>query len=1806
MAEPSARPLETVWEDEALVLSRSPPDGERPGLLVVRARPTRPGRCGGVRLEHEWALRESLDPAWAARPLELVRRDGQQTLLLEDPGGELLARQVGRPWGVEPFLRVAIGLAGALRGVHGRGLIHKDVKPGNVLADAVTGEVWLTGFGIASRFPRERQAPEPPEVIAGTLAYMAPEQTGRMNRSVDSRSDLYACGVTLYELLTGALPFAATEPMEWVHCHVARQPVPPAERVAGVPVVLSAIVMKLLAKAGEERYQTAAGLEADLRRCLAGWERRGRIEPFPLGAHDAPDRLRIPEKLYGREAEIETLLAAFERVVNHGAPELVLVRGYSGIGKSSVVRELHGALVPSRGLFAAGKFDQYRRDIPYATIAQAFDGLVRPILAQGEAELGRWRDALRRALGPNGQLVVSLVPELERVTGPQPPLPDLPAQEAQNRFQLVFRRFLGTFARREHPLVLFLDDLQWLDAATLHLLEHLLTAPDVRHLLVIGAYRDNEVGPGHPLAGTLEAIRRGGGRVREIVLGPLVRDDVGRLVADALRCDRDRAEPLARLVHEKTGGNPFFAIQFLTALVEEGLLALDPHAAGWTWELARIRAKGFTDNVVDLMVGKLTRLPAGAREALKLLACLGNRAERATLALVLEASGAEVDAALWEAVRAGLVEPVDGAYAFLHDRVQEAAYALLPPAERPAVHLRIGRLLAARTPPGELEERIFEIVNQLDRGASLLRAEDERERVVELDLLAGKRARASTAYASALRYLAAGEAMLPADAWSRRHALAFGLSFHRAECEFLTGDLPAAEARLAALSGCAGDHVERAAVTCVRAALYMTAGRSDRAIEVGLEYLRQLGVDWSPHPGDEEVRLEYDRIWRQLGDRSIDALVDLPPMRDPEWRATLDVLVEVLPPASWADRNLYCLVVARMANVSLEHGNTDASCIAYGYLGMILGPFFGDDRAGFAFGKLAEELVERRGLDRFAARVHLLYGHHVVPWMHHLHAARPLIRRAFVAAQDSGDLTFAAYACANLVTNLLASGEPLPEVEREAALGLEFARNARFGLIAELIAGQLALVRTLRGGTGDGGAVGGVRPGERRDGAGRPDVLACWTWIREMQARCHVGDPASAVEPAARAEPLLWTSYSFFEVAEYHLYAAVAHAAAHDRAPGAERGAHLEAVRASRGQLAAWAEHCPANFDSRVALVDAELARLEGRDVEAMRLHERAVALARESGFVQLEALAHDLAARFHVARGLDTIAHAHLRASRDAHARWGADGKVRQLEERHPSLRAEVASPRPTTTIGASVEQLDLAMVVRTSQAVSGEIVLERLIRTLMVIAVEHAGAARGLLVLPSGDEHRIHAEATTAPDGIAVRLLEAPATSTELPRAVLEHVLRTGERVILDDAAISGPFTDDPYVIQRRARSILCLPLVKQARPVGVLYLENDLAPGVFTPARTSVLELLASQAAISLENARLYGDLERALGELGALKDRLQHENLALKEEIDRSSMFEEIVGRSPALRAVLGRVAKVAPTDSTVLITGETGTGKELFARAIHKRSQRAARAFVGLNCAAVPATLILSELFGHEKGAFTGALQRRLGRFELADGGTLFLDEIGELSMETQVALLRVLQEREFERVGGSQPLRADVRVIAATNRDLRAAIDAGTFRSDLFYRLGVFPIEVPPLRDRREDVPLLVEHLVARYASAVGKRFARVDRRTLERLQAYPWPGNVRELQNVIERSVILCETDTFSVDESWLGGESSKAQPVPRPFREKLASREREMIEAALAESGGKVSGPAGAAARLGIPPSTLDSRIRSLRISKHRFRHD
>ncbi|XYI02330.1 AAA family ATPase [Sorangium sp. So ce1128] len=1500
---------ETVHEGRGTAVYRAVrnADGHPVVLKVLDPRGWRPKDLD--RLKREYETGRMLNVGSIVRPLALETYEGTLALVMEDFGAEPLDRLLGAPMEIGRFLELAVRIAGAVADIHQRGVVHKDLKPANILVNFTIGEVKITDFGLASRLPREPQAAQPARLIEGSLPYMSPEQTGRMNRGIDSRSDLYSLGVTFYEMLTGKLPFQARDPLEWIHCHVARACAVPSEVVPEVPEAIERIVMKLLAKMPEERYQTARGLRYDLARCFEPWRSHGSIEPFPLGEQDASDRLQIPQKLYGREEEIAVLLRAFEHMVDTGSPELVLISGYSGVGKSTLVHELHKPVVRERGFFASGKFDQYKRDIPYSTIVQAFQEIVLEILADSGG-IAAWKQRLLEALTINGQLIVDLIPQLELVIGRQPPVPALPPADEQNRFRLVLRQFIRVFARKEHPLALFLDDLQWADSASLELLKELVTHPDMRFLLVVGAYRDNEVTPTHPLMSMLDEARREGAHLSNIVLGPLSYEHLTAFISETLHCSGPDTLPLADLVHQKTAGNPFFAIQFLTALYEERLIAFDGYTGTWRWDMAQICAKGFTDNVVELMVGKLRQLPPATQETLKLLACMGNTAEAAVLTMVHGGTEEVTNSDLWDAVNAGLVLRSEGAYKFVHDRVQEAAYSLIPAESRAAVHLRIGRLLVSHLSQEAIAERVFEVANQLNRGVDLMTDPREKESLCQLNLLAGKKARGATAYVSALGYLCAGQALLPADCWECQYHMTYELLTERALCEWLCSHFEAAAKLLAALMDHTRSRLDQAAVYRIQIELHGTRGEIEQACLTALACLKLFGIDFPLHPTQEALQEAAERTWKELGDRPIEDLAHLPAMTDPDAQSVVALLSTSMPTAYSMDANLHDVMCCEIVSLSLRHGNTNSSPHGYVTFGAALGRLFEKWEEARHLCKVACDLAGRQG-GVGAHRAYFTAGIFVDYWVHHVRGASRSLREVFRSAIECGDMNHACYASVLIVMCRLIQGDPLAEVAAEAEGQLDFVRRTKCGSVCDAIDGMHRIVQELRGRStslfsGDVLELDLLKFEAGLTNVWRPHHPGIYyTFKTALQFLC--GNYEGAV--TASIEARKWVVAGFPTVVECYYWTALTLAARHHHATPEEHEEYSIALAAYQEQFRIWNKHCPENFFCPYALISAEIARLQGRDLDAARLYEEAMQSARQNGFVHKEGVAYELASRFYRARGFDQIADLYLREARSCYVRWGADGKVKQLERLYPQL-LERRAFAPTTTFSTGAEHLDLLSVVKASQTISGEILFEKLLRTLLEVVLEQGGAQKGCLILVRGDDLAIEAEAALGERQQTVTnvLQSLPVSSSPLvPASLLHYVRLTKERVILDDAAAkAGRFSGDEYIMRKKPRSVLCIPIVRQAQVISLLYLENNLTTHAFTPERLLALELLATQTAISLENALLLAREREARAAAEAAERRtafLAHElktpltGLHLKlDALTRSIKHQELVSSS----------------------------------------------------------------------------------------------------------------------------------------------------------------------------------------------------------------------------------------------------------------------------------------------------------------------
>ncbi|WP_437759787.1 protein kinase domain-containing protein [Sorangium sp. So ce1389] len=1483
-----------------------------------------------AKLRHEFAILRQLALPGVVLAHAMEKHHHGVALVLEDTGGQSLA-QVLAARRLDPVtvLRITVSLADTLGAVHERNVIHKDIKPHNILVQ-MDGQlsVKLADFGIATRLSQETQRAQAPDALEGTLLYMAPEQTGRMNRVVDRRTDLYSFGATLYELLTGTPPFPLTDPLELVHSHIARTPPSPRALAPEVPEALSDIVMKLLSKAAEDRYQSARGLKHDLSACLARLESTGRAAPFPLGQQDASGELRLPQKLYGRDAELSTLVSAALRTAS-GASELLLIAGHAGVGKSALVGELPRVLTRERRSFllAAGKFEELSRGTPYVGVARVLQDIVRQILAEPAEAVARGRAALLRAVGQSGQVLVELVPELQLLLGPQPPVPELGPTEAQNRFALVFQRFFRALTA-ERPLCLFLDDLQWADPASLKLLPLLLSDQAsglseraTGHLLVVGAYRAGEVDAAHPLATMVEALSKAGGCVRTLDLAPLSAADVTRFVADALACGEERAAPLARLVFERTGGNPFFLSQLLLALHEEGSLAFDGREGAFSWELDRIRERGLTGDVVALMASKIERLAPGTRRVLELAACVGHEFTLKMLATLHGRSPVETGRDLWEALREGLVLPKDPeyrllyddstaasfdvSYRFLHDRIHEAAYALTEGDLRDETHLRIGRLLLARGDRDIDEDHLFGALRHLNLVAARLDAPHERQLLASWNLRAGRKAKAATAYQAAAAYLRAGIAALGGASWEAQPDLAFALRLEQAECEYLAGAHDASERLFEELLRRAATRVERARVLRLRAILYLTSSRFTDAVSAGIAALALFNIDVPK--GDDALGAAFAaglaEVSQSLAGRSVDALASAPEMTDPDARAACEVLSTLLQPGPLIGPVLYGFLNVTQINLLLTHGHCDLSAYGAMSFGFMLSLVLERHDDARTFSDLALVLQERFRNDGLACKLNELVGvcsHFFKP----VRESLAHLDRAYHAGLESGDFLYLSYAFFHGVAIRFCAGDELGAVRADAGRGIELMQRTQVAICAAGLSLVKQAAASLAGAT-DGRlslSGGGFDEAAFVEAHRGPDAefIACTYYLLKAQLAFLHEEHAVASSMAVEAEARSASGNNLYLLTELSFYACLTLLAEGPPPAGGDaRGARAEMLARHRAKLAAWAERCPENFQHKHALVCAEAARASGEGLDAaLPLYDEAIEASRQNGFAHHAALASELCARFLLARGRSMLARVYMTDAYYGYLQWGATAKAAQLAERHAHLLLQGdASARfvPSATVSSSSSStgglgFDALSVLRAARAISGELLLDRLLERLVEILVESTGAQRGVLLLEQEGALRVEAVIGVDPDERAVGSAAAARVGDALAMSVVRHVQRTREPVIAGYAAAGQQFAGDPYIAARRPRSVLCLALAHQGRLTGVLYLENRVLHDAFSPARLELLRALASQAASAIENAQLYARVE-------AMRQELHRANASLANEVAQQT--EQLRGANERL-------------------------------------------------------------------------------------------------------------------------------------------------------------------------------------------------------------------------------------------------------------------------------------------------------------------
>lgn len=1471
--------------------------------------------------KNEYQIMTSLDLRGVIKAYALEKSQQRWVMVLEDFGGLSLAR-LGVAGELSPpnFLVLAIRLASIIGQIHQHQVIHKDINPANILVapfdpltDDLSGKVqWpvkIIDFGISTRLSRENPTFQEFNVLRGTLAYISPEQTGRMNRALDYRTDFYSLGVTFYELLTGQLPFQSDDPLELVHSHIARRPLAPHELNVDVPPILSDIVLKLLAKNAEDRYQSAHSLRSDLEECLRQQQGLGRIEPFPIAQRDTSDRLQIPQKLYGRQEQLEILLSCFEQV-SRGATALVLISGYIGMGKSSLAQELYKSVTYRRGYFISGKFDQFQSDIPYASLIQAFRNLGQQLLMGSEAQIALWREKLLAAFGPNGRIITDVIPEIATIIGPQPKAPALDGIEAQNRFKFLIQKFITVFTHSEQPLVIFLDNLQWADETSLQLIELLMSSPENGYLLLIGTYRDDESQP-QSLFSMVERIRAKRILVENIPLPPLNLAQVTQLTTDTFQCSPEQARPLAGLVLEKTGGAPLFIEEFLKSLHTKELINFDHWQGIWQWDLEQIRTQEITDNVVRLMADKAQKLPPETQEVLKLAACIGHQFDLETLALVAQKPAQDVTADLWAAVSEGLVlllrrtyqftelddeGEVIAEYKFAHDQVHQAIYSIIPKHVKQTAHWRIGQLLLRHTLPRQRAERVFDLVNQLNLGRAICIEQSEWDELAELNLLAGQKAKAATAYQSALNYLKVGlelinqtqssliQATGATSSWERQYDMTLALYQEALEAAYLCSDFEQMEEYAAAILEQAQSLLHKLKVYEVKMLAYIAQNKLAEVAQTALPILTLLAVRFPREPGQADVDLALQEIETALAGRPAEALLELPTMTDPHRLAAMRILSIFSSTTYFNEPNLLPLIVFKQVTLSIKHGNAPESALAYANYALILCGYIGDIETGYQFGQLALKLAAKLNIQKLAAKTLFTVNAFVYHWKEPLHDCLESLLEAYRQAIETGDLEYAARS--TFVYNVYAyfGGKTLNDLLLEMNSHTEMINQLKQSHVTQVtelyeqaiqsLTGQFDDVDYLSKEVVEPEKVGSIQVAEQ------DKSLIFHLYLNKSILSYLWQDYAAAIEYATIAKTHATSVAAMFVIPICTFYDGLAHLALlrekqHEEATSpqdrTDQSDMLKHVVDCRRKLKRWADAAPMNHRHRYCLVEAEYARILGQDGAAREYYDEAIALAQDNQFINEAALASESAADFYLSKERPEIAQVYLQKANYGYRQWGALRKADDLEARYPQLvsagrpnRVDPKTTSPTTsgtyTASRAIGALDLTSVIKASQIISGEIMLDALLSKMMTIVIENAGAQKGYLILEKNRVWSIEASGAASQDDIVVLQAIPLSIAAEgrrpiLPGSVVNYVIRSYQTIVLNDAANERQFVHDPYIVNSQPKSIMCTPLLTQGKLIGVLYLENNLTTEAFTPDRLEVLNLLSAQAAISIENARFY---------------------------------------------------------------------------------------------------------------------------------------------------------------------------------------------------------------------------------------------------------------------------------------------------------------------------------------------------------------
>jgi predicted ATPase/class 3 adenylate cyclase len=1448
------------------------------------------------KLEQEFTILKRSDHPNIIRAQRMEPYENSIAMVLENIKGNSLSELIEKGGcSLADFFSIAIPLTDAVRALHHQHTVHKSISPSNILIDPDNGQPKLTGFSLATELSREALLPNSREVMDTDLGYISPEQTGRINKPLDYRSDLYSLGAVFYALLTGRSPFVSNDPMEMIHSHIARQAKSPHEIKPGIPEIISLISLRLLAKSADERYQSASGLMHDLERCRDQFISQSYIDNFKLGEVDIHDQFRIPDKLYGRSDELERLLQSYKRAAK-GTSEIVLIAGYSGVGKSRLVSEVKKAISQENGYFISGKFDQFKRDIPLSSLLAAFRELILQILSESDDEIAAWKKKIIQSVGANGKIITDVIPEAELLMGPQQPVPELPPTEANNRFNRVFSRFVKVFANNDHPLCIFLDDLQWIDSATRQWIETQFTDEESSHFILIGAYRDNDVSPSHPLMLMFERIRQHGAPVNEINLQPLDPVTLNRMLADALVTQPEKCSDLSELIYQKTNGNPFFSRQCLLTLYESDAIYFNPVNHAWEYILDKARKAEISDNVVELMSAQIQKLPDSVQALLKTASCIGDRFNIQVLNKVSGSPTESVAEQVSIAVQKGLIIPqyvwnkddVDE-YKFLHDRVQQAAYGLLNEKEKQLIRLNTGRVLLEGAAISETEEKIYDIADHLNYAGNLVTTADELQKLAEINLSASIRAKNATAYEPALFYIVRAMESLQSSG-SNLLALQGDLYLQRAECEHLNGNNDIAETFYDKAINSCSDLLDKARIYQRKIHYYTNLRKFNEAYQTGREAVKPLGVHLPSNffpPAFVKDLVAYRVL---MGQKKIGDIIDMKEMTDAHQQMAIRLMATFARAAYQIKPQLCIAVCTRMVNICLKHGNTDGGFIGFLAFGPIfLGAILNRKQSGFDFGQLTLALVEKYKSQQYKAETHFVVGYFAMPWRRPAVEMEKYWQIAYEAGLEAGDFFHTSCACCGTIQSYYMRGVGFDEIINTSDRYLEFLKRINNNEAILTIQSVRQSIRNLRGETDSSASFNKDDFNEEvylQELAGfNSRHFAHYYYINKMQVLYLHGEYAKAYELALISDRYLKDSPGMLHTAEHYFYKALIICALYSEANTRDRLKWKKYLQKTRNNFRKYAKGCEHNFGHKSQLIEAEICRIEGDTAGAQNFYYAAIESSARYGYTNIHGLANAMAANFHYISNRRRLAAFHLQDALYDYQTIGATAYMNELVQRYPGLLdheelSTIEHHENTAVQKVSLKKkagnLDLSTILKSSEAISREIRLRDLLTSLLQIIIENAGAEKMILLLQKDNRLVVQAECTTANEDVKI-LPEIPLEQYKgLSKTVVNYVAHSFQPVILDEATVHGNFTNDSYFNEQGTRSVLCAPLVQQGKLTGIIYLENNLTNAAFTQERIDLLILLSGQMAISIENALLYENLE----------EKVKERTRELNEEKDKS--------------------------------------------------------------------------------------------------------------------------------------------------------------------------------------------------------------------------------------------------------------------------------------------------------------------------------